>query len=820
MASTSTDSSLDASKTSLGSASSPRISIRRRMTDAGFDSSYEDDRDANGLPIHRTRSGRSGRSGGSGRSSNSRTWCCFSYSSALLYLALVAIGSLTLGLYIGMFFFTIDPSKSTLMSSQDVQSRQPSSLNVLLPNSNATQAHLDKKTIAKLRDLEATIKVQQEIVEKLKQELAVRTPHRVSGSSISDADKQSVKHEFKHAGGQSEKIATNPEETGATVKTAIHSGKSSHEKQLNTHQQIIDHTLNTNSSTKSASHLKSNNMDISKAFRWKILPSSSVWCYGTERANRVCRIRNLCYHPKQEDWFILKTNRSVLHNVPNQPVSEPLLETGTVQDHSYFFWNYVEASPFDASLQNMVVRFEDTPHFIFKRLHPKNIMHNLHDDVIGMYFMMKEFIGRGRSSHYMPFSLDGHRVLIIDPYGATESTRPFQYLSNLPLRFGTYLKQKGEEDVVTCFRDAYVGNTKLTTWYQYGFDEPQGPILNKSPNGMYIREVTEWFIRRLALPLGSDEDYSVKMSTSVPDRILSGKELDFPESDIIVILSRKGNRLILNELQLAEDLKKAFGYEVVFVRNEDHTFEEQIVLLRRARVVIGMHGSILVMVMFCRRGTVVVEMYPFAVPGDHYTPYKTLSNLNGMDLVYRSWENKDPKKAIPHPTNHRLNGGIDTLPLSEQLLIINTLTVPQHKCCSSPYWFYRIYQDTEVSSFEVIPIIEEALVESRKVLARIRSTNTDEVQVQPAIIKVIRCLEHKNRPPGTLWMAWDAPWNGVKVDKWNVHTMNDGHDYVTMGSEPTISIPNLQPNSTIRVFIRPVMGTVRGSWSQRGECVV
>ncbi|KAJ1342741.1 hypothetical protein BSLG_002838 [Batrachochytrium salamandrivorans] len=720
MASTSTDSSLDASKTSLGSASSPRISIRRRMTDAGFDSSYEDDRDANGLPIHRTR-------------------------------------SLTLGLYIGMFFFTIDPSKSTLMSSQDVQSRQPSSLNVLLPNSNATQAHLDKKTIAKLRDLEATIKVQQEIVEKLKQELAVRTPHRVSGSSISDADKQSVKHEFKHAGGQSEKIATNPEETGATVKTAIHSGKSSHEKQLNTHQQIIDHTLNTNSSTKSASHLKSNNMDISKAFRWKILPSSSVWCYGTERANRVCRIRNLCYHPKQEDWFILKTNRSVLHNVPNQPVSEPLLETGTVQDHSYFFWNYVEASPLTL---------------------PFKIWHVFYDE------------------------------------GALSvSFKPSAAIRHI-------FEAKGEEDVVTCFRDAYVGNTKLTTWYQYGFDEPQGPILNKSPNGMYIREVTEWFIRRLALPLGSDEDYSVKMSTSVPDRILSGKELDFPESDIIVILSRKGNRLILNELQLAEDLKKAFGYEVVFVRNEDHTFEEQIVLLRRARVVIGMHGSILVMVMFCRRGTVVVEMYPFAVPGDHYTPYKTLSNLNGMDLVYRSWENKDPKKAIPHPTNHRLNGGIDTLPLSEQLLIINTLTVPQHKCCSSPYWFYRIYQDTEVSSFEVIPIIEEALVESRKVLARIRSTNTDEVQVQPAIIKVIRCLEHKNRPPGTLWMAWDAPWNGVKVDKWNVHTMNDGHDYVTMGSEPTISIPNLQPNSTIRVFIRPVMGTVRGSWSQRGECVV
>jgi hypothetical protein len=42
--------------------------------------------------------------------------------------------------------------------------------------------------------------------------------------------------------------------------------------------------------------------------------------------------------------------------------------------------------------------------------------------------------------------------------------------------------------------------------------------------------------------------------------------------------------------------------------------------------------------MFCRRGTVVIEMFPFAVPSEHYTPYKTMSELPGMDLIYRAWE--------------------------------------------------------------------------------------------------------------------------------------------------------------------------------------
>jgi hypothetical protein len=70
------------------------------------------------------------------------------------------------------------------------------------------------------------------------------------------------------------------------------------------------------------------------------LPESSVWCHGNTRQERICKFRNLCYNPVKEDWFILKTSRSVLQNVPTDfnRYRNVLLETSSVTNHSVFFW--------------------------------------------------------------------------------------------------------------------------------------------------------------------------------------------------------------------------------------------------------------------------------------------------------------------------------------------------------------------------------------------------------------------------------------------------------------------------------------------------
>ncbi|KAJ3281038.1 Protein O-linked-mannose beta-1,4-N-acetylglucosaminyltransferase 2 [Borealophlyctis nickersoniae] len=559
---------------------------------------------------------------------------------------------------------------------------------------------------------------------------------------------------------------------------------------------------------------------------FKTLPSSSVWCNGDSRSNRICRFRNLCYAPREDSWFILQTNRSVQHNVPLHRYHSGLLEMGTVANHPFFYWNFVEVSPFNPKFQNVKVRYEEKMHFIFRRLHPHNIMHNLHDDALGMYFVLKEYMGQGSHEQDMPFSLHTHRLLIFDKYGESASTRPFKYLSNDPIRYGGYIKQ--DEDVITCFRDAVVGNSKLTTWYQYGFQIPQGPIPGKTPNGMHVREVAEWYTRRIGIPLGEDEDVhrlvnhphqnGAAVPSAVPD-----KSVDFPDTDLIVIMSRKGNRLIVNEEELAAHLTATFGLPTQFVRNEDHKFEEQVAFLRRARILVGMHGSILVMGMFCRRGTVLIEMYPFGVPSDHYTPYKTMANLPGMALVYRAYETPNQTLSIPHPDRHRLLGGLGHLSPEVRKKVIETPTVPQHLCCSDPHWLYRIYQDTIVDLPLITSLIKSALHESRSMLAAYRYKNWEETDLLPPTVKEIRCLDGPLRKPGELWAEWDLPWTGAKVEKWNIlisSGKHNGREYAGDGGMPRLAIGGFEDGETVTFWIRPIVGQFKGEWGARGKCTV
>ena len=127
---------------------------------------------------------------------------------------------------------------------------------------------------------------------------------------------------------------------------------------------------------------------------------------------------------------------------------------------------------------------------------------------------------------------------------------------------------------------------------------------------MLVREVAEWFVQRIGIPLGEDEKQPpTRLELGSTPVAPDNRHLDFPETNLIAIMARKWNRLILNEKELSEHLTAKFGYKTVFLNNENQSFEYQIKLMRQARIVLAMHGSILVMTMFCRRGTVVLEMY-------------------------------------------------------------------------------------------------------------------------------------------------------------------------------------------------------------------
>jgi protein O-mannose beta-1,4-N-acetylglucosaminyltransferase len=207
--------------------------------------------------------------------------------------------------------------------------------------------------------------------------------------------------------------------------------------------------------------------DVTTMKHFDILPESSVWCTGNTYNDRKCRFRNLCYSSEREEWFILKTNRTIQKGVPHEErYKNPLLETSSIDNHPYFHWNFVEVSPFLPEFRNINIRYEELTHFMFKRLHPHNIMHNLHDDVLNLYFLIKEYVGKATEPGRMvlPFSLFAHRIIMLDQYEGTDSTRPFQYLSNHPIRFSSYLNRNDNPSHITCFRDAIIGNTNVTKW--------------------------------------------------------------------------------------------------------------------------------------------------------------------------------------------------------------------------------------------------------------------------------------------------------------------------------------------------------------------
>ncbi|KAI9100489.1 hypothetical protein DFS34DRAFT_578968 [Phlyctochytrium arcticum] len=555
------------------------------------------------------------------------------------------------------------------------------------------------------------------------------------------------------------------------------------------------------------------------------LPHSSVWCQGTNRTTRICRFRNICYNPMYGQWFILRTNASVQDNVPLRRYEDGLLELTTVQNHASYRFNFVEVDPLNVKFQNVSVRYETDYHFAISRIHPNNIMHNLHDDVLGLYHTMKQYIGGGQEDQNLPFDIDSNRILFMDGYGATQSTPPFQFLTAKKLRFRQYMEQ--DFNTFTCYRDLVAGNAKLTTWYQYGFEEPQGPIKDKATNGRHVREVTEWLTRRMGLPLTGDEDYG-KVIASKHNELLGQppatavEPIPDPKDDLFILFVRRRNRLILNEETLIQKLEEQFKLPVQIVSNEDHSFEQQVAFMRRARVVMAMHGSILVMTMFCRRNTVVVELYPFGIPSENYTPYRTLANLPGMGLIYRAWESTNETAAIAYPDRHPLWGGIDTFSPEKQELIRNTKRVPIHKCCDNPFWLYRIYQDTHVDIAEVSTLIQDGLDEASRVRKEMAETAWHASPLLPPPVSKVECMNGDQRQPGTLWVKWSPPWTGAQVDKWMILVLgkDQNREFMTTDATTVTAIPGFEPGETIEFRVRPLVGSWSGEYGATGSCQV
>ena len=438
---------------------------------------------------------------------------------------------------------------------------------------------------------------------------------------------------------------------------------------------------------------------------------SSVYCHGNNHTERVCRFRNLCYNPHLGDFVFFKDFKSEIIGVPTDRFSPALTDFSSVNDHNTQYFNFIDVP--STAFHNFSVKIVYGLTVLLKRFNPENLMHVFHDDLIPIYVTLKEnFLFDNKNEILLAFA-DGRDA---GPYADLYEN----FLNKQPL----YLNKEFQ---TLCFERAIVGLNKHSLWYQYGFKQPQGPLgkdLNLiSPNLVHFRD---YFL----------EQFSIS---------------EVPVKNQALLLTRKHNRKILNFQAVAETVEINTNLKSHEANLEEFSVFEVIEKIKSSKVVIGMHGSLLILSLFLPPYSHIIELFPYGISPDICTPYKTLADIPSLKIAYHSWENKIEENTFPHPEYSADHGGIMHLPLQAQKHIQNS-TVKPFLCCYNPEWLYRIYQDTIVDIDSFTNVIKDAFQNSKNKVIN----SSAKINLFPSEVQNISCLQISEN---VIRISWEKPWN-------------------------------------------------------------
>ncbi len=489
-------------------------------------------------------------------------------------------------------------------------------------------------------------------------------------------------------------------------------------------------------------------------------------CTGKMHTDRICRFDYLCYCTEAEEFVFFHSNASVmLPNLGPRRFQPALLDLSSVEDHNTQYFNFLE-------LPAAALKFMPKPVFvpdvtlILNRFNPDNLMHIFHDDLLPIYYTMQQYSDLD----------DEARLVFMEGWSEGAHFDLYRLLSSKQPLLKEQLKTFGK---LMCFTKSYVGLSKMTTWYQYGFVQPQGPKANILISGNEIRQFASFLVERLNITREEGDDY-------------------------IVVFKRTTNRLILNEAELLLALAQEFQMRTVTVSLEEQSFDRIIQIISGATILVSMHGAQMITSMFLPRGAAVVELYPYAINPEQYTPYKTLASLPGMDLQYVAWRNTMEKNTVTYPDRPWDQGGIVHLEKEEQERILSSKEVPRHLCCRNPEWLFRIYQDTTVDIASFLDVLRENLKKPNLKKAKVVST------VHPGRVREHKCqtsVQASNE--AKLSVSWQIPWNlkylKVKEVKYEVWIQEQGENtympYILPHQNYTFS-ENIKPFTTYLVWVR------------------
>ncbi|CAN7990405.1 unnamed protein product [Ixodes hexagonus] len=494
--------------------------------------------------------------------------------------------------------------------------------------------------------------------------------------------------------------------------------------------------------------------------------SSSAWCRGSHRSERTCTFRNLCFRSDTGDFvFFYGERTTALGHLDDDPA---LADLSSVSDHGALHFAFVDA-PLAARTQ-FDIKDIDTDTVVMSRFNPDNLMHVFHDDLIPMFATAREVRGC-YTDEEVSNCLDNMTFFFTDNRPKGQYWHLYQVLTQDQL-----LVPPSETPQLYCFNKATVGLQKQSTWYQYGFKNPQGPLeKNLKSAGKEIKLFAKHFLKML----------DIQPSSSA-------------ESGYAIVVLRSKNRLILKAEELLDMVRTHTALMPVVVDLEKEALSKVIQLLVGAKLLVAMHGSALILSMFMKPGAVVLEMFPYGISPNQYTPYKTLANLPEMGLVYKSWRNTNLSNTVSHPEYEPSLGGILHLPVEQQDRIVQSSQVPPHLCCENPEWLFRIYQDTIVDS-SIIPVLME--VRTTKVP---EDKGLTEAMCPGPVIDIKCAIKELAQNQRLLHISWAKPWNvefvGFRSCTYEVWLQSDSR--VQTFQVESVEYRNLTIETGFRVWVK------------------
>lgn len=530
-------------------------------------------------------------------------------------------------------------------------------------------------------------------------------------------------------------------------------------------------------------------------------------CEGNSSYDRTCKMKNICYSPNSDRFFALTVDEKGLKRRWMKENDERLLDLSTVDNHNVFYFEFDEDPGIalkELERSNMLYVSVSKKTFVFSRFVYNNIMHNLHDDFIGQYLLHKKY---SKDPLYNEIIDKDNFMFLADGLVENPNDHLLATLTQYPFMYRATLRKDDSKSPPICFENAIIGNSKDGIWYDYGFyDEPQGPVSKHPLEGKYVQESAD-FLRTY---------YGVKMPshskiTEILKKLKSRKRKDSHKVSMdyyISIFSRTQDRLMLNERDLMKDLENNFGLPVKLVQLETLQFSEIIAIMSRTVVSIGLHGSALVFAMFMPRDSVLLEMFPYAVPGENYSPYRTLSWLPELDISYKMWVNQNVTMNYSQIGTRKK---VDSLTPEDYIGIVSLKTVPPHVCCGHLPWTVRIYQDTVVDIPAISFLVNEGINESlgnreirRKEIAKLLEMSRNrikevefEINQQKAFAGIDKISMNR------LVISWGNPWANIGSEPSQYGVWIEEMLEEVMVNNPTVKIEACPAGNEIHIWIRP-----------------